>query len=144
MIQSAGIAVVDWTESGPEVLCVRAYSNWDFPKGKVDPGETLEQAAARELEEETSLRVLDDVILASGFVAPSITYGKGSKAKTATYFIGDRSSTRQPYLPISPELGRPENDEWRWVPVSKLPELMPPRLQPVVAFLIDWVESNYE
>jgi 8-oxo-dGTP diphosphatase len=29
--------------------------DWSFPKGKLDPGETWEQAALREVEEETSL-----------------------------------------------------------------------------------------
>jgi len=32
-----------------------AYGDWAFPKGKLDPGETLEQAAIREVEEETGL-----------------------------------------------------------------------------------------
>jgi 8-oxo-dGTP pyrophosphatase MutT (NUDIX family) len=57
MIQSTGVAVIDWNGKEPSVLCVRAYSNWDFPKGKVDPGETLVQAAVRELEEETGILV---------------------------------------------------------------------------------------
>lgn len=29
------------------------YDDWTFPKGKLDPGETLEQCALREVEEET-------------------------------------------------------------------------------------------
>ena len=62
MIQSAGVVVVDWGPKEPEVLCVRAYANWDFPKGKVDPGETLQQAAVRELQEETSLEASKDVL----------------------------------------------------------------------------------
>src|SRR5260370_39933457 len=32
------------------------YDDWAFPKGKVDRGETLEQTALREVEEETALR----------------------------------------------------------------------------------------
>lgn len=32
------------------------YDDWTFPKGKVDPGETDEQAALREVDEETGLR----------------------------------------------------------------------------------------
>ena len=29
------------------------YNDWSFPKGKLDPGETLEECALREVEEET-------------------------------------------------------------------------------------------
>ena len=32
------------------------YEDWTLPKGKLDPGETLEEAALREVEEETGLR----------------------------------------------------------------------------------------
>jgi 8-oxo-dGTP diphosphatase len=41
-----------------EVLLVHrpAYDDWSFPKGKLEPGETWEAAAVREVEEETGLR----------------------------------------------------------------------------------------
>ena len=32
------------------------YDDWSLPKGKVDPGETDEEAALREVEEETAVR----------------------------------------------------------------------------------------
>ena len=32
------------------------YDDWSFPKGKLDKGETDEQCAVREVEEETGLR----------------------------------------------------------------------------------------
>lgn len=32
------------------------YGDWTFPKGKLDPGESHERAAIREVEEETGLR----------------------------------------------------------------------------------------
>jgi 8-oxo-dGTP diphosphatase len=32
------------------------YEDWTFPKGKLDPGESFEDAALREVEEETGLR----------------------------------------------------------------------------------------
>ena len=38
------------------VLVHRArYDDWGLPKGKLDPGETVEEAALREVEEETGL-----------------------------------------------------------------------------------------
>ena len=44
-------------EHGPEVVLVHRprYGDWTLPKGKVEPGETDEACAVRELEEETGL-----------------------------------------------------------------------------------------
>ena len=41
-----------------EVLLVHRpkYDDWTFPKGKLDPGETFEHAAVREVEEEAGVR----------------------------------------------------------------------------------------
>jgi 8-oxo-dGTP diphosphatase len=41
-----------------EILLVHrpAYDDWTFPKGKLEPGEREEDAAVREVEEETGLR----------------------------------------------------------------------------------------
>lgn len=46
-----------WSDAGPEVLLVHRdrYDDWTFPKGKLDPGETWEQAAVREVFEETGI-----------------------------------------------------------------------------------------
>ncbi len=44
------------------------YDDWSFPKGKLDPGETFEQAAVRELAEETGYAV--DL----GVELPAVTY----------------------------------------------------------------------
>src|SRR5262245_22439935 len=43
--------------SGPRVLLVHRpkYDDWSFPKGKAEPGETIEQTAVREVREETGL-----------------------------------------------------------------------------------------
>jgi 8-oxo-dGTP pyrophosphatase MutT (NUDIX family) len=43
--------------TGLEVVLIHrpAYDDWTFPKGKVEPGETDEEAAIREVAEETSL-----------------------------------------------------------------------------------------
>jgi bis(5'-nucleosidyl)-tetraphosphatase len=139
MIQSAGIIVIDNSNQLPEphVLVLRAYQLWDFPKGHAEEGESLINAAVRETHEETTLAAALDLSLV-GLSAPSITYGSGNRKKTCTYYIADRTSTKQPYLPVSDELGRPENDEWRWVPVSQLSDLLPERLHPVSDYVRTW------
>ncbi len=45
---------------GPVVLLIKdSYRNWGFPKGHVEAGEAPEQAAAREIGEETGLTNLE-------------------------------------------------------------------------------------
>ena len=52
---------VPWRRGGDdgdlEVLLVHRdrYGDWSFPKGKLDPGETWEQAAVREVWEEAAI-----------------------------------------------------------------------------------------
>lgn len=147
MIESSGVAIVDLNLENPTdeatVLCVRAYSNWDFPKGQLEEGESHVGAAIRETEEETTMQHGADYIL-SGPPAGATTYGTGAKKKTATYYIGMRMSKKTPFLPVSEELGKPENDEFRWVPLSKLHSLMPGRLQSICDSIVRWVgeETN--
>ena len=56
-ILAAGGIVIDSEAGSPRVLLVHrpSYVDWSFPKGKLDPGETIEEAALREVLEETGL-----------------------------------------------------------------------------------------
>lgn len=53
-VEAAGGVV----EQGGRIAVVHRprYDDWSLPKGKLDRGETFEQAALREVEEETGLR----------------------------------------------------------------------------------------
>ncbi len=42
-----------------EVLFIFRRGKWDLPKGKLDPGESLESCAIREVKEETGIGVLE-------------------------------------------------------------------------------------
>lgn len=42
-----------------EVLFIFRRDFWDLPKGKIDPGETKEEAAVREVQEETGLKNIE-------------------------------------------------------------------------------------
>jgi len=65
---SSGGAVIDLRDGAPFVamIATRGRSRWGLPKGAVSPGETSEQAAIREVQEETGLdaeiiRLLDTI-----------------------------------------------------------------------------------
>ena len=49
---SAGVVVVHLGGAAVQYLLLRAYKNWDFPKGLVEPGEQPFDAAVREVKEE--------------------------------------------------------------------------------------------
>jgi ADP-ribose pyrophosphatase YjhB (NUDIX family) len=58
---SAGGVVYRLSDDGPRFLLIRdAYSLWGLPKGHLEEGESPEQAAVREVTEETGL---DNLIL---------------------------------------------------------------------------------
>jgi 8-oxo-dGTP pyrophosphatase MutT (NUDIX family) len=52
---SAGVVVIRHDQGELRVLVLRAYRNWDFPKGLVEAGESPIEAALRETAEETGL-----------------------------------------------------------------------------------------
>ena len=58
LVLAAGAGVWRRGPSGVEVLLVHRprYDDWSLPKGKLDPGESWEAGARREVEEETGLR----------------------------------------------------------------------------------------
>lgn len=56
LIEAAGGVVYN---SAGRVLLIFRRSFWDLPKGKIDPGETKEAAAVREVQEETGLQQLE-------------------------------------------------------------------------------------
>ena len=59
-----------------ELLMIFRRGKWDLPKGKLDNGETLEQCAVREVEEETGLK---EVQLLNPLLTTFHTYLEGSK-----------------------------------------------------------------
>ncbi len=55
IIAAGGIVQNDFDE----ILLIFRRGVWDMPKGKLDEGETIEQCAVREVEEETGLRNIE-------------------------------------------------------------------------------------
>jgi len=123
---SAGVVIVSLMQRKLKFLLLRAYRNWDFPKGIVEPGEAPIDAALREVREETTL---DDISFDWGLVF--MDTGPYDKGKIARYYIA-RSKEQHIRLPVNPELGVPEHQEARWVSVDKALTLVSARLKPVV------------
>jgi 8-oxo-dGTP pyrophosphatase MutT (NUDIX family) len=123
---SSGVVVVSVAERKLTFLLLRAYRNWDFPKGLVEAGEEPIEAALREVREETTL---DNLSFDWGLAF--METGPYNKGKISRYYIA-RSKETQVLLPVNPDLGRPEHHEARWVDFAKAVSLASPRLQPVV------------
>jgi len=123
---SAGVVVLRRSPDGWLFLMLRAYRNWDFPKGMVEPGEDPLAAARREVREET---LIEDLQFEWGEVFKETEpYGK---RKVARYYVA-ATRTEEVSLPVNPELGRPEHDEWRWVDRDTALSLASGRLQTIV------------
>jgi len=60
--KSAGVVIVN---NGKYLLLHYEAGHWDFPKGHIEAGETLKQAAIRELNEETGIT---DIEILPGFL----------------------------------------------------------------------------
>ncbi len=123
---SAGVVVVSLLDRKLKFLLLRAYRNWDFPKGLVEAGESPIEAAIREVREETTL---DDISFDWGTVY--MDTGPYNKGKIARYYVA-RSKEIHIELPVNPELGMPEHHEALWVDYAKALTMVSPRLQPVM------------
>jgi 8-oxo-dGTP pyrophosphatase MutT (NUDIX family) len=129
MVLSAGVVVVRRMGggSGWRLLMLRAYKNWDFPKGIVEENEDPGNAAKREVQEETGIT---DIAFSWGEIFKETVPYRGGK-KIARYYIAE-TKTADVTLPVSKEIGKPEHHEYRWLDCKQAKELASERLQPVI------------
>jgi 8-oxo-dGTP diphosphatase len=82
------------------------YDDWSLPKGKLDPGETDEEAARREVEEETT------IVGELGPELPAMTYlDRSGKHKRVRYWAMTVVSGKP--------RGSHECDKAEWVPLAE-------------------------
>jgi 8-oxo-dGTP diphosphatase len=99
-VNAAGGVVV---RDGKVLLVHRPrYDDWTLPKGKLDPGEAFEDAALREVEEETGQR------FSLGRELPSTRYEVGGRPKLVRYWL----MTPEGDTAFEPN---DETDDVRWV-----------------------------
>lgn len=92
--QSAGIIIYK-KENSTILYLLLCYSagHWDFPKGKMEAGETKQEAALRELKEETSLTAqIDDNFEET--IQYIFMYEGEKTTKTVYFFTGQATSTK--------------------------------------------------
>ena len=128
---AAGVVVMRPDEGRIRYLLLRAYRYWDFPKGEVEGGEEPLATARREVEEETTLRDLD------------FRWGEDFRdtepyrgGRVARYYLAV-SPGGDVELPVSPELGRPEHHEYRWLGYEAARALLVPRVRAI----LDWAHG---
>ena len=113
LVRAAGGLVLRGEGEGMEIAIVHRpkYSDWSLPKGKLDSGETEEEAALREVEEETGFRCsLRRPLGVVEYIDP-----KG-RPKTVHYWeMAVEDGTFSPNREV---------DELRWVPLEGAADLL--------------------
>ena len=132
MILSAGIIIVRKEGDEWKYLFLRAYRNWDFPKGEVESGEDPLETAKREAKEEAGI---SDLNFPWGYVFKETEPYRGGE-KIARYYIAETSQSKVTFS-INPELGSPEHHEYRWLTYEEIKKLSSERLLPI----IEWAHS---
>ena len=130
--RAAGAVIFRRSDRGIRLLVLRAYKNWDFPKGLIEPGEDALAAARREVLEETGLA---DLAYPFGDEFKETLPYAGNKV--ARYYLAETDAEKIE-LPVSPELGRPEHHEYRWISFDEAEDLLPPRL----AVVLEWAKKT--
>jgi 8-oxo-dGTP pyrophosphatase MutT (NUDIX family) len=94
VVQAAGGLVLD--QDG-RLLVIKRLGRWDLPKGKVDPGEAIRDAALREVREECGLRTLELIqpIAVSWHTYPH----KGHQVLKRTDWFLMRGDGQEPLVP---------------------------------------------
>ncbi len=101
-----------------EVLFIFRRNKWDLPKGKLDDGETIEQCALREVEEETGLT---NVLLKKLLLITNHTYNENGKyILKETYWYKMKGTSTQSLIPQAEE----QITEIKWITEHEISTLI--------------------
>lgn len=116
LIQAAGGLVQNEKK---EVLMIFRRGKWDLPKGKLDKGESLEDCAVREVEEETGLQ---NVQLVSPLTITWHTYHEGARFMLKeSHWYNMKVKGEQKLVPQTSE----DIHEIKWVTAKAAEKLFP-------------------
>jgi putative (di)nucleoside polyphosphate hydrolase len=111
---------------------------WQMPQGGIDPGEDVEKAALRELNEETGIRTARIIGRARDWLnydlpraLIGVAWGGRYRGQTQLWFAA-RFEGEESEIDLEPQPGHErEFDAWRWVALEELPGLVVPFKRPV-------------
>lgn len=128
---SCGAVIVRRADDQWFTLMLRAYTNWDFPKGIRETGETSLEAAIREIGEETGIDQLD-----FAWGENYLDTGPYSRGKVARYYLA-QTEQQTIEMGLSPETGQPEHHEARWMGFDAAYDISSPR----VRLAVQWARN---
>lgn len=112
-VRAAGVILLRGTQGRYETLAVHRphRSDWSLPKGKIDPGEHVVNAAIRECDEETGIQAV------LGSRLPTQKYIALGRSKTVEYWVA-QARNEEEFVPND------EVDELRWISVQQAKSLL--------------------
>jgi 8-oxo-dGTP diphosphatase len=112
-VKAAGGVVWRGSDDAIEIALVHRprYDDWSLPKGKLDPGESFEEAALREVEEETGMRCR----LGRELGETRYTDHRGRPKIVRYWAMGDCDGQFVPNREV---------DELRWVPIDDAKQML--------------------
>ncbi len=126
VVQAAGGLVVRRQNGSLEIVVVHRpdHQDWSFPKGKLEPGETFELAALREVREETGM-----ACRLVRFIGHTEYIDRKGRPKAVAYWV---MSAEHGFFSPNPEV-----DELRWLSLEHaIRALTYPRDRELVAVLM--------
>lgn len=113
-----GVAVIIWKDGSQVLMGKRkgkhAAGTYSFPGGHIEYGETLEQAARREIREETGLEV-QEIVPYAPFPFKTSVFPEINR-QYVTLFLQTWLQTGEPQL-LEPD----KCEFWSWFPYHRLP-----------------------
>lgn len=126
-IEAAGGIVIN---TQGNYLFIQRLGYWDLPKGKIDPGETIEQAAVREVEEECGI---DGIVITATAGQTYHTYEhKGWDVLKVTHWFTMHSSFTGTLVPQTEE----GISEVRWLSKPEIEQIVLPKTYVSIAELV--------
>jgi len=130
LIRAGGGLVLD---EQVRALLIFRRGKWDLPKGKQDEGESIEECAVREVQEETGLQTLS---LKKPLPVTYHTYHQGARfvLKESYWFL-----MHTPGTPVLTPQAEEDILEARWMPKSAIPAYLPQCYPSVRELLEAWL-----